>query len=298
MSRLFLLLISGPWLLNCSGVSASPTEPSATATLQRVPEPPPPSLSPEVLTERIAAAIEQSRSLIVDYQDPLGEGPFHFDPDPLLPADRIDCMTWLQWILAQAYAGSSPDPEPWLRALRYYGGAVGFDTRKHYVDRWLWLEPGPMRAVDCGEHCRAELIQLDPQQLIATREAPCPLWRGDVTAVEVQFIPQDELAEVMSALEPGFYVLFGVATERYLELYGSSGPMAQVHPALLHVSAEGLTVSHASTALERVATVPIAEWMHAVRNLHRGTALYALDPSWSLSSTPLVIEEEERCPRR
>ena len=287
-------------MLACSGAPAARLEPHPAAESPPHTEPASdvvdPPLQGHELTLRLASSIEQTRDLQVVYTDPLGEGPFHFDPDPLLPSDRIDCMTWLQWVLALAYAGPDGDPAPWLQALRYYRSTIGFDTRKHYVDRWIWLDPGPMRTIDCGTHCQSETIELETQRLIETRGAPCPLWRSDVSSVEIQSVPQAKLTEVVADLQPGFYVLFGVASERYLDLYGSSGPMAQVHPALLEVGLGEASVSHASTALDQVATVPLSEWMSAVQNLHRATTLYALDPAWWPAADKRFIDHEARCP--
>ena len=144
-SRLPLFLLS-LHMLGCSRATAVPSEaypaqeapPQAELSSDLIELP----LQGDELNQRIAAAIEQTRDLQVVYTDPLGEGPFHFDPDPLLPGDQIDCMTWLQWVLALAYAGPDGDPALWLQALRYYRSTIGFDTRKHYICL-LYTSPSP-----------------------------------------------------------------------------------------------------------------------------------------------------------
>jgi hypothetical protein len=275
-----------------SGPSASPEQPPATETSKEQK-----ALDPATLYARIQEAIETTTALQVDATDPLGEGAGGFDSDPRLPRDRIDCMTWLQWVLALAYADPDGDHLLWMDALRYYGGVVGFDTRKHYVDRWLWMEPGPLQPIDCPETlCQRESIQLDLSGVPAARQYPCGLWRSQVHEVWMEAIPQSQLEEVVGGLDAGFYVLFGLASERYLGLYGMhSGPMAQVHPALLRVDESGAHITHASTALERVAEVELSEWVHSNRRLHRGSMIYALDPSWSPDQERLIITEESRC---
>jgi hypothetical protein len=258
---------------------------------------PAPLLDTATLVTRIEAAIALTIPLAVDASDPLGEGPGHFDPDPRRPENRIDCMTWLQWVLALAYAEPETDPQPWMDALRYYGGVIGFDTRKHYVDRWLWMDGGPIEPVACPEAlCEEEWVQLELGGLPASRGFPCSIWRPEVRETRIQTTSPENLEELIATLEPGFYVLFGLASPHYLGLYGEhSGPMAQVHPALLHKGAQTTRITHASTALERVAEVDLSEWLDATKRLHRGSVLYQLNPEWDPSSAVLQVTPESRC---
>jgi len=181
--------------------------------------------------------------------------------------------------------------------LRYFGNEVGFDTRKHYVDRWLAMDPGPMTAVSLPEDLVTELtVELSLDGLPALRGYPCPLWRSNFRSVSFQAIPQDMVHAAVSRLESGFYVLFGVASPRYLELYGEhSGPMGQVHPALLEVTETEVRVHHASTAKEEVVTVPLDAWLTGNQRLHRASTIYALDPTWDPQRRALTIEESDRC---
>ena len=119
---------------------------------------------------------------------------------------------------------------------------------------------------------RIKDIHLELDAFLEHHRYPCRLHESERVQFRLHVIPQDQLMITISKLEDGFYILFGVASERYLELYGvQSGPMGQVHPAILEVTDRSATVHHASTALEQVASVTLEEWIHASRHLHPHT---------------------------
>jgi hypothetical protein len=97
------------------------------------------------------------------------------------------------------------------------------------------MEPGPLKPIEWAEALyERQGIDLELGGVPAERKYPCGLWRSQVHEVWMDAIPQANLQAVVDGLETGVYVLFGLASERYLGLYGEhSGPMAQVHPALL-----------------------------------------------------------------
>ena len=249
------------------------------------------------LGQRIKSAIQATQHLIVDASDPMGEGSGYFDSDPRSVGDRVDCMTWVQWVLALAYAGENADPQPWLDAIRYYGSSIGFDTRKHYVDRWLTLEPGPLIPIPSHRlTVESEGIQLTLQAFQDHKQYPCELYQSEMNHIRLDVIPQDQLSKTIDDLTPGFYILFGIATDHYLSMYGAqSGPMAQVHPAILEKTQHEVWIHHASTALERIATVKPDEWLHANRRLHRASTLYSIDPSWTLPEDNPSTEVRSAC---
>ena len=95
---------------------------------------------------RLEKAIAQSKDNIrIELQDMRGEGEGAWDSDPRVPTNTLNCMTWLQWVLALAYMPETPQLA--LDAIRYYNSEPYFATRKHYIDRWLMLEPGPLQPI-------------------------------------------------------------------------------------------------------------------------------------------------------
>ena len=231
------------------------------------------------LDARVAAAVAQTRGLRVVYTDPLGDGAGP-DPDPRVPGDEVDCMTWVQWVLALAGGPAETAPQR-LDALRYYGGQVGFRTRKHYLDRWLAWEPGPLEALDLSAHPdkATHIVSVEPVLLRAARGARCPLWREDERTFRVDHLPADAALASAAGWEPGWYVLTGIATEKYLGMYGQEvGPMGQVHLFLLDASAAGRagkppeqwTLWHASTLRGVVFEDTLGRLLGNTRTIYRG----------------------------
>lgn len=96
-----------------------------------------------------------SRALLgapYDSVGPTGEGRSGaYDTAPLWNFDAFDCVTYIEHVLALALASTPGDFLPELLALRYRGGAVGYETRNHffYADwmsanaRLLEIQPPP-----------------------------------------------------------------------------------------------------------------------------------------------------------
>jgi hypothetical protein len=235
------------------------------------------------LDARMAAAVQQTRGLTVVYTDPLGEGA-GTDPDPRVPGSEVDCMTWVQWVLALAGGPGESAPER-LDALRYYGGRVGFRTRKHYLDRWLAWEPGPLQALDLSAHPdrATHVVSIEPVLLRAARGERCPLWREDEVSFRVDHLKADTVLADAGSWEPGWYVLTGIATEKYLGMYGQEvGPMGQVHLFLLDASEAGRadkapgewTLWHASTLRGVVFEDTLGRLLGNTRTIYRGFVPY------------------------
>ncbi|MBS2031431.1 MAG: DUF1460 domain-containing protein [Deltaproteobacteria bacterium] len=90
------------------------------------------------LTERLDAL--STRFLGAPYQmGLLGEGPGNGpDPDPLWRWDAVDCVTFVEEMLALARASSLADAEQVLQRIRYGGNAIRFAERNHLMEsQWL-----------------------------------------------------------------------------------------------------------------------------------------------------------------
>ncbi len=234
---------------------------------------------------RVLRAIARTRDLQVRYTDPLGEGPGAFDPDPRVPDGVVDCMTWVQLVLAMAVGPDDlPDAlEGALNAVRYYGGQVDFRTRKHFVDRWLAWEPAPLAPVPLTwlAERQTHTVELQPEVFRAHLGYPCPLLREQTTRFSVDHIPTDDLLWQIGRLPSAVYLLTGIASDRYLERWGTSGPMGQVHLMFVEGSAqpaEDWPVHHASIQDGRVVTERLGEFLSESGALYRGFVPYTVEP--------------------
>jgi hypothetical protein len=113
-------------------------------------------------------------------------------------------------------------------------------------------------------------------------------------------IPPQGLVLCSAGLQPGYYVFFPVASDRYLAKYGGfSGPMAQVHAVLLEVPAGSdgdrdpakFKVYHASISRGKVVETELGSYVLNMWNLYRGYQLYELDPSWKVGAEPAMDDE-------
>lgn len=49
----------------------------------------------------------------------------------------FDCVTYVETVLARAYAGNSKDYDSYLRRIRYESGRVDWKRRNHYMTNWI-----------------------------------------------------------------------------------------------------------------------------------------------------------------
>ena len=245
------------------------------------------------LNSRISESVQDSLVLQVEYSDLLGEGPGSWDPDPRTPAGQVNCLTWLQYILASAYARKPEDLMPALDSIRYHEGIVSFAYRKHFVDRWTSLSTGPLRAVDIQECLpdRKQHVKLDLNRFKKSTGYLCSLYAENQRTFDIDFLSIDRLNSCTKSLVPGHYVMFGIASEKYLKRYGRlSGPMAQVHAFLLQIAGDRSkqpVVFHASVSKGMVIRETLSQMIDNQSGLHLGYSLYRLDATWAYKPGPI-----------
>lgn len=73
--------------------------------------------------------------------DPLGEGEGSFiDTDPMISFEALDCMTYVETVMALASAQTPGEFEAYLREIRYRSGIATYAGRNHFVEgRGGWL---------------------------------------------------------------------------------------------------------------------------------------------------------------
>jgi len=262
------------------------------------------SLSRQTLNERFAEVIRATLDAKVVYEDVLGEGTNGWDSNPRYPHKRVNCLVWLQLVISEIYGKGLSDKTVVMDRLRYYGGHVGFALRKHYVDQWLAFEPEPLVRIDlkgCGVSTAQKLIRLSPRVLLEDRNYPCSLYRMEDVTFELEYLKREALLQCTKKLPSGYYLMFAVASDKYLELYPSSGTMGLVHSIILQLDPlpkgaterplENARIHHASTRAEGVRSVGLRQYLEVHQSMHLGYVIYELDPAWDFQK-PMPITDE------
>jgi hypothetical protein len=262
--------------------------------------------------KRVKEALERTRNVKVVYQDVLGEGPGAWDPDPRYPAGTVNCITWLHLLMAELYGGTPEEKAKVLDRVRYFDGHVGFGFRKHFTDQWTELDPLPLRRVDYSScpNSSAFKMHLDLQPALFQKNIhyACPLYHMDRASFDFDVVPGQGLVQCSRLLPPGYFILFPVASDRYLEKYGGfSGPMGQVHAVLVEVppppppgvgvepaDPAKFKVYHASITSGKVVESELGSYVLSMWNLYRGYMVYELVPEWDWRSAPPPMDAEAK----
>ncbi len=257
--------------------------------------------------ERFAGILDESLSYKVRLHDMLGEGSAAWDSEPRVPSDTVNCMIWLQYVLAKAYARDGASLEQSMDAMRYYQGIVGFGTRKHLDDDWVAFDPGPLVSVRpqaCGQP-RIHRVKLNRQLEFSSMGYTCPVLPMLREDLEFEYYPYETMIECAPKVEPGHYVMFAVPTQLHLDKFEKiSGPMGLVHALILQVRHyEDLgknipNVFHAATSSRKILIEPPHSYFQRMGKNFAGYALFRLKPDWrpeKPSVLPVEIAEMLRC---
>lgn len=251
--------------------------------------------TPEV-NEKLGQAIRENNQMKVLYKDVLGEGAGGWDADPLYPDKTTNCILWLDTLVAEVYGSTPGERTQIMNRLRYYGGKIGFGMRKHFSDQWINFEPGPFVPVippRCEDRMKSKWIELDPSIFLDQVGYSCPLYRMKETRQQVHFLETDDFVNCASDLEPGFYVIMGMASPKYLKRYGStSGPMGYVHSFVLEIRDSKKQILHNASILSgKVKHTRFAKFVRRSKSWYEGFVAFRLDPQWDWRS-PVSVEQD------
>lgn len=123
----------------------------------------------------------------------------------IINLDGFDCFTFLDVIEALRRAYNIDDFPEQLKNVRYFGGTVRYESRRHFFSSWIAGEVARIQdvTVDVGQG-RAQKVE---KQL--NRRSDGSLWLPGiaVTPQQLHYIPSANIdMNVLSALVPGDYV--------------------------------------------------------------------------------------------
>lgn len=243
---------------------------------------PPVSAGANALEARVIAA--SARYLGTPYAlDPLGEGAGP-DPDPRIDRRRVDCVTFVEQVLAEALA---PTPEailPTLLRIRYRDGVVGFARRNHYfVADWLpnnaWLVTDLTDAVG-GRRVRRMTKWIDRAPLfrargvVPTRDPHAA--RGVTLAPALQTTTYLPRSEALTLLDRRNRRLPSVTIAVFVQ--DRPGIFA-AHTGFLLAGESGSVLRHASRRAGRVLDEPLARYLKTAPARVVGLKVVGLRPA-------------------
>ena len=184
---------------------------------------------------------------------PMGEG--HLDPiedKPLVYLDSVDCVTYLEHVVALAMAKSEKSLYRQLQRLRYKGSKISFLTRKHYLlDDWV------------GEGKYAKVIPMEGEVSV-TRTMPKKeffashkvKYTGKETPLKVRYMPLDKAIEMAKKTYKGAMKVLGVG------IVGTSDKIDLTHTGFVIFNpGQKPVLRHASSQKKQVVEVPLAEYL-------------------------------------
>ena len=245
------------------------------------------------INSEFSKAIASTRQLRVVYEDILGEGPDAWHPGPRYPSDKVNCLTWLQLVISEIYAATGAPKQLLLDRLRYYGGHVGFATRKHFIEHWLAFDPQPLvrtsfREIAEPKHHRSVI---EPFRFAAYRNFEAPFYHMHRTTFQFEYYDQHAFGEVAKRAPAGFYVVFAVPTPRYIDRFCENvGPLGLVHAIILELTNRSVRecprsltqcfIHHASVPQKSVVVERLDAYFEKSIPMHQGYVIYQLNPEW------------------
>jgi hypothetical protein len=229
----------------------------------------------------VEVAIQESKSFSVEYSSHLGEGDGSWDSASREVVQTVNCMTWLQWVIARSYAHDSREIDVYLDAVRYYDNTISFANRKHYVDRWILLEPEPLQKMEttsCQTDAKKDVL-LELDKFRSNHGYSCNLYQEDVSNIMVEYLTPEKMQQCVNSLEDGYYVVFFIGNEKYMKRWGKHGMMGQVHSMILEKK-DTAYIHHASVDYGKVVTEDWDDLANRLKNVSQGYTIYSLDPNW------------------
>ena len=159
--------------------------------------------------------------------------------------DGFDCVTYMETVVARAYARTAKDFASYLRRIRYDGGRVDWKRRNHYMTNWIRnnARAGLVRRVNLGAVSVAKQRRLD-----MVRGLPPQNQRFSC-------IPKRSLAKIAGKIHSGDLIFFA-STRPHLDVF---------HCGIVIRDGERLLLRHASRSQGGVVEQELSSFLKANR---------------------------------
>jgi len=205
-------------------------------------------------------------------RDPEGEGVVP-DPDPIGRYDTFDCQTFVEGVLALSLADDPDEAVDVLRAIRYRGDDMAYDSRRHFIAlQWMPDLVANGLFVDTTRRY-GETVHTGHRVTEGTWRA----WQGrarfgnipdeqlPVGEIDLNVLPVDTAISAAQSIAPGTIVLT-VRTDRpWL-------PYIVTHVGFV-IEGERRTLRHASPTTNQVLDVDLETWLGGLHRFENWPAL-------------------------
>ena len=184
---------------------------------------------------------------------PMGEGHLDTKDDkPLVYLDSVDCVTYLENVVALAMAKSEKSLYRQLQRLRYKGGKVSYVTRKHYLLA-DWVGEGKYAKVIPMENEVTITRTMPKVEFFKTRNVK---YSGKDTQLNIRYIPLNKAIEMAKNPYKGSMKVLGMG------IVGTADNIDVTHTGfVIFTPGQKPILRHASSIKKQVVELPLAEYL-------------------------------------
>lgn len=205
----------------------------------------------------------------------MGEG--HIDavePKPMVYLDSVDCVTYVEHVLAMANASSEDSLFSMLQRIRYVDGKIGYRTRKHYliVD---WLGEGKFARIKPVEGDTVMERTIAKNEFFKSKKMKY-LVDGNPAAdpkVQIRYLPYDKARAWAREARSDTLKVMGVVFISKAEKYDAS------HTGfVVFKPGEAPRLRHASSLRKQVVDMALSEYLDSRKGKLPGITLFEFIP--------------------
>jgi D-alanyl-D-alanine carboxypeptidase/D-alanyl-D-alanine-endopeptidase (penicillin-binding protein 4) len=219
---------------------------------------------------------------------PLGEGPEGvYDQDPLIDLSRVDCVTFVEQVLALACSESYDEAVGRLQEIRYRDGLISYESRNHFmVADWVRNNSHFVRDVSAELGLETESVEraISKADFFDMTDAPDLGHETPDETLRIEAVPKRLAAEAAPRMPSPALVCF----------IGDVDWLFALHCGVFMRNEDGSGVLyHASSDTGEVVAVDFADYAEA--STRRGFTVYALaSPDPDTPSTCRMPPSDER----
>jgi D-alanyl-D-alanine carboxypeptidase/D-alanyl-D-alanine-endopeptidase (penicillin-binding protein 4) len=232
--------------------------------------------APAAVPENYAARLRYFSKALIGrpyFLGPTGEGRYG-DVDTLPTADlsRMDCVTYIENVVALARAGEASEFLPALLPIRYHGDTVAYANRNHYfAGEWLANNPGDFRVPALPGDTVVRKV-LARRKLLAAKGVE----GADVDA-RLRYVPFEQALRLArdwkaTGLPAGNKGIYGVA------FMTSLAGLDATHTGFVDVESGKPVLRHAGQLKGEVTEQDFAEYLEARRGKCAGVLFFEFLP--------------------